>query len=990
MIYKEHLIELWINGHKAELESQKDTNVRFQNVLFDPTKISSTQAEYSFEFELPCTPTNNKIFDHANNLSKLNKFHTRYDAKLYGDGTLIFEGSLTIASISEKKYTVNLVSIKSYSLDDIFGDSLMIDISGTRDDERWYIDFDGVDTINERNFMSDTDVVFPLISYGVFQKGDDTTKSDSVAKSYTSKFDIDKWNKWYVESFSPSPKMLTTLRKCFEYKDYTVNGDAFEDDKLNNIYMSTNLADSQDPTYNLGNPRFGEVDLNVSITTSGTGYQQELQFPYFAVSGLSREEVSQGVASVSDYNFKSVDLYDFLENGTVTMTYPNRPSYMYQPNEKVIVIPSDGFYKIEMTTTSTLNTTSPFSATTHLINVGNKEMYDDDIQITPSFLENTPLEIHLVKNYSDNIELIKGRQNIQYVDGNPNNMIYADDSGWHSNVRQWVTNFPHEDPYNAALPTKQNDLSLKNTSSQWGGKRTTSVDERSTIGGSSTYPSSTRAGGTTTSSDRDYSRSSIGYMQNLGDVMCYDPAVSDGFICGVSSLYYGYPSVIKNGYSWSTSYAEKMESFYPQRGYLFVTKGTGDTIDFVQTSKYENTYLNTPSNTNYANSTSTSMNGNITCIVYLYKNDKLQLYGVHRGYENYYGDVSYSTTSNVHLKITAFSPKSYDEVKAYNQNDYNLETQFDTRLRISNFFNQEKKISEWVQNAIDAFNLEVIQNGNNVSINKKKKLNSDILTAVELDDRVNSSEAESQMIDYPRSMAVKYKIDKDEWGAEKSVVEKYGQSMMNQVGWEKYIDSGYTEIMLNDDSYVTNKSEKSLQFSYTWYDNFYWFGDGERRDDSTPMTLRIPVISKYSYMIDGYSYEESMKHDGKGLAQRFWYKPLQATYSNGNTTLSMTVKTNTYPQETVTLFYPTNEYNGLNLSYKSTERSLLTEYFDITAHLSSNYVEIEVYLSPDEYNRLKNGAYAHFDSDLYKVVEIEGYDVSGYNPTTLKLMKKTI
>ena len=61
MIYKEHLIELYVNGNKVELEDQKSINMRFNNVLQDPTKVTSTQAEYSFEFELPATPRNNTI-----------------------------------------------------------------------------------------------------------------------------------------------------------------------------------------------------------------------------------------------------------------------------------------------------------------------------------------------------------------------------------------------------------------------------------------------------------------------------------------------------------------------------------------------------------------------------------------------------------------------------------------------------------------------------------------------------------------------------------------------------------------------------------------------------------------------------------------------------------------------------------------------------------------------------------------------------------------
>jgi hypothetical protein len=56
--------------------------------------------------------------------------------------------------------------------------------------------------------------------------------------------------------------------------------------------------------------------------------------------------------------------------------------------------------------------------------------------------------------------------------------------------------------------------------------------------------------------------------------------------------------------------------------------------------------------------------------------------------------------------------------------------------------------------------------------------------------------------------------------------------------------------------------------------------------------------------------------------------------------------------------------------------------------LSSNYVKIDVHLNPDEYNSIKGGALVHFDSDLYYTSEISGYDPSGNNTTTLKLIKK--
>ena len=43
----------------------------------------------------------------------------------------------------------------------------------------------------------------------------------------------------------------------------------------------------------------------------------------------------------------------------------------------------------------------------------------------------------------------------------------------------------------------------------------------------------------------------------------------------------------------------------------------------------------------------------------------------------------------------------------------------------------------------------------------------------------------------------------------------------------------------------------------------------------------------------------------------------------------------------------------------------------------------------EEYKAIKGGAKIRYDNDLYYVSEIEGYDPSGYNLTSLKLIKKT-
>ena len=975
MIYREHLLEIYVDGEKLELQDQRSINLRLNNVLIDPTRITSTSADYSFSFDIPSTPRNDRIFDYADNLAKTNKFHPRWNAEVYADGHMIFQGSLTINSFKDNKYNVNLVQVKTYSLDDIFGDAKLTDIP-------WYVPYDGIESVNEYNDMVQDEVTFPLISYGAFQKSPIYT--DEVGNTYTSKFDLDKYNRWWYESFYPSLNMMTTIRKAFEWKGYSVGGDAYTDRNLTDIYMSCNLSEGQIPLYNLANPRIGSVNLSATYTTTGSGYEQELDYPYFYVNNARGHfGGSSGVAdrTLSAWNWDSIRIYDLMKNGSTTMA----DTYMYDPNEKCIVIPADGFYKIELEVTSTLNTTGNLSFSQNVItqNGAGNDITGQTVSMPASFLEVSPIEIQLVKNYDDNCELIKGKNNKEYVNGNP---TQTTNYNGRSNVSSWLTCFPHEDSYNAELPTDKNGMAVSKQSSFIGSTSSNSSTSSSssstggaTAGGTSEggHFGGRRARGKAPSTSRDYNKNNYGYIYKNGEIMAYDQAVSDNFICGFSSFLGGTPAVMKNGYSWSKTSSIENHSFFKNTGYnnLYYDPATSTYRESASTLN-ENDYPNAPAV--QFSCSSNRMYGKICCMVYLYRNDVLELFAIQRAYQDSNGnDVNYSTTNNVTLKISAASPNSYAFLKSRNYG-YNSESEFDYDLKLTNFMNNETTVSSFIQDLANAFNLQIIQDGKQIWVNQKKNPMQYNGYAVDIDDRVNSFNAESSIINYPKSMAVKYKIDEDEWGFERSVEP---QSMLNQPDWKDYADYGYTEIELNDDSYVTNTSDISLPFSYTWYDNFTWF-DVDEYDNQTgnPVTLRMPVISNFTYMIDGYDYDECMKHDGYGLPLRFWFRP-QPT--------GTFVWADSKPSERIDIYLPANYNGNINLSYKANENSLLT-YFNTRAYLASNYVEIDVYLSPEEYNDLKNGAMCRFDKDLYYVCEIEAYDCTCYNPATLKLIKKVV
>ena len=984
MISDVHYIELYINGELIELVSQESLNLRINNVLFDPTKTTTTQAEYSYSFDIPSTPNNDRILNYANNLSRTNKFHARYPSQVYADGHMIFDGSLTIQKYSakDKMYTCNLVNIKINTLEEIFGEMVMTDL-------KWEVTFDGAPTINSVNHDYTTKYFFPLVSYGVFKK--DYVSKDEVSATYTPKHTIDKYNKWWIESFYPSLNMVETMKKAFENKGYTVGGSVFSDPNISGIYCSTNLAQEQAPIYNLGNSRFGTLSLNIkwnnyrsmfpdSSGSSGYdgggthhthtnrwsnatgGIQQDLQFPYYRVDPY----IKAANSSIGpQYNFSTVDVWNMMDstnNSAVTVTVRNE-TYMYDPNENVIVIPADGWYRIYMSTSASLSGgAGTYFTARQWTNTfqDDDEMDERDVRITRGLSELTPLEVQLVRNYDGNVELIKGRQNITYDTGNPNQTEYTYRGSTVQNKKVWDTDFPHQELYGSKAPTVTSGL-VTTTSSQRSGGSTTGIQTKGHDYG----------GRRSSSYDGGSQYNTYGYMHKDGYLMPYDPAVSEAFICGISTLGNGTVSVMRNGTSWSKMCSINNHIFADVRGMDLVNKTSAGT-ETVSTNYCKNEYKNS---TCYINSNDSSVNSIVQCCVYLNKNDILEVMAVQRDYDGQ----RYACSAETELLIEAISERSEAELRADPYwGAYSL-TEFPRNLNLFNFTNKEMKVSDWISNVQKAFNLEIVQDGNMVDINTNQGFKKSLSNAIDIDNRVNSNEAESEYISYPKEMSVKYKINTDEWGFELTIPPEH----INDEGdeWKKWGDSGYTVISLSDDTYETKTQNTQTNFSYTYYDNFTWkevFEDGTE-SSSDGLTITIPVIEKAEFMAEGYGYDEAMKHDGYSMTQRFWYRDQVS---------QQYVWLSDHMHEKVYLTYPMNSWNRFNLSYKDSETSIVTEYFNISPMLSSNYVKIDVHITPDEYKDIKGGALIHFDSDLYYCGQINGYDPSGGNTTELKLIKK--
>lgn len=153
----------------------------------------------------------------------------------------------------------------------------------------------------------------------------------------------------------------------------------------------------------------------------------------------------------------------------------------------------------------------------------------------------------------------------------------------------------------------------------------------------------------------------------------------------------------------------------------------------------------------------------------------------------------------------------------------------------------------------------------------------------------------------------------------------------------------------------------------------------------TTNVVNIPVIGKTEWWIEGLDYEGSSQNDGRGFKQRLWFRGKQTgIYIPVNGTIE---NTDDFYNITTTSNY--KEYNSdeiVYLNYNNGVNTLLGKFFNIDIDSRADEVEIEVYLTPMEYKQISMGCSVHFDDNIYKILEIQGYDPSGNNPTKLKLL----
>lgn len=960
MISRRHDIDIVVNGEALEFESQDKINLRINSTLYNPEKVSVTQSEYSFSFGVPCTKRNSRIFGFADIPSVRGKFVRQFDTYVYADNTEIFKGLLRISSIEENEFKCNLINVKNSSIEDIFGELTM-------DKVRWEIPYLGGATINSKNFEDNPDYFFPLVAYGAFQKAPYLSlKSDSTELTYYTGTNIlDKWVKYYGETFIPSPKLIEVVKRMIEQRGYTYSGDVFNDDLINSLYMSSYIDSEQDPLYNWGGDR-GKVKVKFEYSfddattapVSGSGSNRgsatkvtsfgnlrELTHPICAskvnnyysggtTSSPSRDTDEAYIYNLWDSNSYSKSL-DFGENKDMS-------------EDRFIVIPADGYYKIVVNAKVQLKS-SLSNLQDHIYNgeetnasgkTGNK-LYPTVSR--PLDLDYVPIEIQLVKNDSTELEY------------SSDNKIKYKNFYWRSTYPTTIGNtdktwsgFPHESSYIATLKHKHGGM-------------------------------------------RDYTYSNY-YFQPKGKTRGYDRYVNEDMIVSFSTDANSW-SVAKRGRSWNKEFSEVGYNNYWCEGYSeYDETNTSSNVnertqyqEFTDTNVPECFYKKLSKNQHY---------GTAEIVVWLEKNDTLTLKMLMKKFSYFangksdgaeYENVPGVTVSG-DVSVQAFSPNKKDLKK-----NYFADSSFDKNLNLGNFLSKTETQKEFFENFLTTFNLNCNIEGNNIDINKNVVM-SKSKECVDVDDRIDVRDVKMEIIDFPTSVDVKWTTSDDESGFYHSVSDEH----INDDDWKKWADIGSKKIKLIKNNFTTNEISKTSKFSYNWYMDFsltdYYLASKMLWQHVTdqPTTLSLPIIAKDEDFIDGVDYDDMMKKDGRSLKQRLWFKGKwlykyvpnrnYAKYDSSGNLESCT--------DYIGIVTPTKYFDGEDvLRYTNEGDTLLTRYFNVNENVDSNYATIEVYLNPREYLQIRNGAMVRFDNDRYIVCSISGYDATGGNKTKIKMMK---
>ena len=328
--------ELYINGKRLDLSA--NFGVRLNRRLLSPAELNTKDAQFSYSISLPATRTNAAALDFAIVEETRDKFNRVYAAELIVGGVRIFAGLFKLTEVSAAGYKGNLYKPVPKTVRDVFGDVALNAHPELR------IDFDNfAESVSAYNLAAATEpqlAIFPMALYGVLPK----VPLDRQANNYS---DRDVWDGAVflgLRDLPPSVNVLKMLRHIFEGQGYTLQGTAFDDDKLARLYLSYKNADDYVQPWNYGYQAkmqlSGSWASDVNRRTMGAQWERGI--------GRSRDQLGFEVYSVDlmDATNSAVNIVEDIGGNVLYREINDADNVPWARTQ--IRIPASGFYKVRL------------------------------------------------------------------------------------------------------------------------------------------------------------------------------------------------------------------------------------------------------------------------------------------------------------------------------------------------------------------------------------------------------------------------------------------------------------------------------------------------------------------------------------------------------------------------------------------------------------------------------------------------------------------
>lgn len=373
-------IEVYLNGKLCDVSA--DFSIRLNRQLINPAELNTKDAQYSYSIELPATSRNNEILNFANIEEASGKFNRLYRAELIVNSLMIMQGNFILTNITRGRYKGNLYKPALKSISDIFGDLRLNQIAPI------LLPFDNfAESVSAYNVNAQDEpqlAIFPYVLYGLLPKVPAT-----YAGTYSAKTVWDNTVRMGIQDLPPSMNPIKLIKHIFESRGYSIDGSAFNDKRLTQLYMSyRNDPDFIQPwNYgHLGKMRVKGIwhswyDMNDNPPTA--------------------KKLERGINVGS--NAYSVDMLD-ATNSKITVLEDNGGNAELRRIPDIdgkewtrgqIYIPVSGFYKVKLNANIYLDGEANFRVTDPATGVQQVSAYTDKYDNT--FTKNA-YEIHLLRD----------------------------------------------------------------------------------------------------------------------------------------------------------------------------------------------------------------------------------------------------------------------------------------------------------------------------------------------------------------------------------------------------------------------------------------------------------------------------------------------------------------------------------------------------------------------------------------------------------------